>query len=88
MIRSHVLICGGTGCTSSGSMAVRSALETELEKQGLVELYEQIEEPMIQVLADMEMAGVKIDCEELARYAVELNAELNGLERAVREEAG
>ncbi len=37
MIRSHVLICGGTGCTSSGSMAVRSALETELEKQGLTE---------------------------------------------------
>ncbi len=37
MIRSHVLICGGTGCTSSGSMTVRSALETELEKQGLTE---------------------------------------------------
>jgi len=37
MIRSHVLICGGTGCTSSGSMAVRKALETELENQGLTE---------------------------------------------------
>ena len=30
MIRSHVLICGGTGCTSSGSMALRDALEKEL----------------------------------------------------------
>ncbi len=37
MIRSHVLICGGTGCTSSGSLAVRKALETELEAQGLTE---------------------------------------------------
>ncbi len=70
------------------TMQLKHLLWAEVEKQGLVKLYEQIEEPMIQVLADMEMAGVKIDCEELARYAVELNAELNGLERAVREEAG
>ena len=27
MIRSHVLICGGTGCTSSGSPALKTALE-------------------------------------------------------------
>lgn len=33
MIRSHVLICGGTGCTSSGSVAVREAMAKELESQ-------------------------------------------------------
>ena len=37
MIRSHVLICGGTGCTSSGSAALREALEKELEAKGLTE---------------------------------------------------
>ena len=37
MIRSHVLICGGTGCTSSGSLALRDALEKELEANGLTE---------------------------------------------------
>ena len=37
MIRSHVLICGGTGCTSSGSLALRDALEKELEAKGLTE---------------------------------------------------
>ncbi len=37
MIRSHVLICAGTGCTSSGSAAVRAALEKELEARGLTE---------------------------------------------------
>ncbi|MDD7676542.1 MAG: NADH-quinone oxidoreductase subunit NuoF [Eubacteriales bacterium] len=35
MIRSHVLICGGTGGTSSGSAALREALEKELTAQGL-----------------------------------------------------
>ncbi|MEG1525331.1 MAG: NADH-quinone oxidoreductase subunit NuoF [Clostridia bacterium] len=37
MIRSHVLICGGTGCTSSGSPAIRAHLEKELKAKGLDE---------------------------------------------------
>ncbi len=37
MIRSHVLICGGTGCTSSGSPAIRAHLEKELAAHGLSE---------------------------------------------------
>ncbi len=35
MIRSHVLICGGTGCTSSGSVQLAQALEMELKAAGL-----------------------------------------------------
>ena len=35
MIRSHVLICGGTGCTSSGSQALRTKLADELKLKGL-----------------------------------------------------
>ncbi len=35
MYRSHILICGGTGCTASGSTAVISALEEELKKNSL-----------------------------------------------------
>lgn len=33
--RKQVLICGGTGCTSSGSKKVIKAMERELEKQGI-----------------------------------------------------
>ena len=35
MIRSHVLVCGGTGCTSSGSQAIIDKLADELKKNGL-----------------------------------------------------
>ncbi len=35
MFRSHVLVCGGTGCTSSGSQAIINALESEIAKNGL-----------------------------------------------------
>lgn len=37
MIRSHVLVCGGTGCTSSGSEQIIKTLENEISKQGLAE---------------------------------------------------
>ncbi len=37
MYRSHVLVCGGTGCTSSGSEQIIKALEKEIEKAGLAE---------------------------------------------------
>ena len=33
--RKQILVCGGTGCTSSGSKKVIEALESELKKQGL-----------------------------------------------------
>ena len=37
MIRAHVLICGGTGCTSSGSKTLQEAFNNSLEKFGLTE---------------------------------------------------
>lgn len=37
MYRSHVLVCGGTGCTSSNSLAIIEALESEIAKKGLQE---------------------------------------------------
>lgn len=33
--RTHVLVCGGTGCTSSGSARIRERLEKEIEANGL-----------------------------------------------------
>ena len=35
MYRSHVLVCGGTGCTSSGSERIITALEREIKENGL-----------------------------------------------------
>ena len=37
MYRIHALICGGTGCTSSGSMKIKEALEKEIAAKGLEE---------------------------------------------------
>ena len=37
MYRSHVLVCGGTGCTSSGSQRIIDRLEKEIAANGLAE---------------------------------------------------
>ena len=37
MIRAHVLCCGGTGCTSSGSQKIQEIFQQEIERQGLAE---------------------------------------------------
>jgi len=37
MIRAHVMICGGTGCTSSGSQKIIEAFEAEVKAKGLDE---------------------------------------------------
>jgi len=37
MFRSHLLLCGGTGCHASGSLNVKKALVAELLKRGLTD---------------------------------------------------
>ena len=70
------------------TLQLKQVLYPEVERIGLQHLYFEIEEPMIAVLADIEMAGVRIDSEALAVYAVELNQKLLELEAAIRAEAG
>ena len=52
---------------------------------GLQYLYFEMEEPLIDVLAEIEWQGVKIDAEALGHYAERLNERLNALEREIRE---
>ena len=70
------------------TLRLKQVLYPMVEQIGMHDLYFEIEEPMITVLADIEMAGVRIDTEALALYAVELNRKLAELEAAVRAEAG
>jgi len=70
------------------TLQLKRKLYPMVEGIGLDKLYFTIEEPMIAVLADIEMAGVRIDSEALAEYAVELNARMAALETEIRSIAG
>ena len=70
------------------TLQLKHVLYPQVEKMGLQHLYFEVEEPMIAVLADIEMAGVRIDSGALAEYSVELSRRLAELEAAIRAEAG
>ena len=64
------------------------ALRPKVEQEGLTGLYTEIEEPLIDVLADMERTGVRVDCGLLAAYSSDLGSKLSALEAKIREAAG
>ena len=63
-------------------------LRPEAEKLGLKKALEESEEPLGEVLNDMEAEGVRIDPAALHAFGDELDAELRDLERAIYESAG
>jgi DNA polymerase-1 len=64
------------------------ALRGEVEQAGLVKLYEEIDLPLVPVLARMEHAGVKIDTVALSKMSAELEREIAAKEKEIYEAAG
>ena len=60
----------------------------ELERQGTTSVLENIEIPLIEVLADMEWEGIRVDKDFLNAYSVELGKELDIIEEKITELAG
>ena len=67
------------------TLRLKERLYSEVERLGMSELYHKVEEPMIDVLAQMELTGVVIDSQALADYGVELNARMSHLEQEICE---
>ena len=59
-----------------------------LEKVGTKKLYDEIEIPLIPVLADMEKEGINLDVDFLKKMSVEMTAESKALEQNIYETAG
>jgi DNA polymerase I len=59
-----------------------------LEEDGLMRLFEEIELPLVDVLIDMERAGVRLDVERLREISSRLGEQVTALERKVWDLAG
>ena len=71
------------------TLQLYNALRPQLEKEeSLLKLYHDIEEPMIDVLADMEWEGVTINSEALHNYSATLSQKLSAIEAEIREISG
>ena len=58
------------------TLQLSNLLLPKLEEEGLKDLYYQVEMPLVNVLAKMEINGVKIDVDLLKEYSKELEIQL------------
>jgi DNA polymerase-1 len=65
-----------------------AAFRDEVREAGLTSLYEEIDLPLVPVLARMEQAGVKIDIAALAKMSAELEREIGTKEKEIHRIAG
>jgi DNA polymerase I len=70
------------------TLQLKDYLEPELEKEGLMELYKKIEEPLIDAIVELEATGVKIDREYLQKYSEELGEKIEAMGKNIQREAG
>ena len=63
-------------------------LQTEIEKECMTQLFEEIEMPLVRVLAEMEIAGVRVDVETLKASAHTIEERIAELEKQIYELAG
>ncbi|WP_448659490.1 DNA polymerase I [Sphingomonas sp. CJ99] len=64
------------------------SLKPRLAAEGGTRVYERVDRGLVQVLADMEMAGVRVDSERLARLSHEFGEQMVALEGRIHEAAG
>lgn len=70
------------------TLKLKHILEKELKEQGVEALFEEIEMPLIPVLAYMERNGVRIDTAALKETSLHFTARMQQIEKEVHELAG
>jgi DNA polymerase-1 len=70
------------------TLQLKEVFVPKLQAAGADQLINEIENPLIYVLADVEFEGVKINRETLAEFSKELETDINRLEKTVYEKAG
>ncbi len=70
------------------SLQLIPLLKTRLEEAGALRLFDEIEMPLVPVLASMEQAGVALDVKFLEEMAVDLKKRLGDIETSIYEQVG
>jgi DNA polymerase-1 len=63
-------------------------LEPAVEKEGLLKLYQDLEVPLIEVLAELEYNGIRVDVPILKRLGDEMGKQLEAIEQEIHKLAG
>jgi DNA polymerase-1 len=85
--RFNLKLSGGLAESADITARLAGALRDEVEQAGLAKLYEEMDLPLVPVLARMEAAGVKIDTSALAKMSIELEREAGAKAKEIYEAA-
>ena len=72
---------------AAATMLLGECIMKEMKELGVDSMYDTMEEPLLKVLSDMELEGVKVDLAQLRKYASSLSAELEKIQKTIREMA-
>jgi DNA polymerase I len=86
--RFNLKLSGGLAESADVTQRLAKALRDEVEQQKLKKVYDDIDLPLVSVLARMEEAGVKIDCGVLAEMSKRLDRDCNVVAEKIYELAG
>jgi DNA polymerase-1 len=70
------------------TLQLKEIFTTELDKTGTKKLFDEIEIPLVSVLADMETEGIRLDVDFLNAMSKEMDVEIKSLEQKIYETAG
>ena len=70
------------------TLQLKNIFEQQLQKYNAEKLFSQIESPLVQVLADMELEGIRIDVPFLKSLSDDIEKDIFSLQQAVYEQAG
>ena len=70
------------------TLQLESYLFNKIDEEGFRKLYNEIEEPLIKALVEVEYNGVNLDVDYLKKYSKQLAKEIVDYEKTVHEEAG
>ena len=70
------------------TLQLKNIFEQQLQKYNAEKLFSQIESPLVQVLADMELEGIRIDVPFLKSLSNDIEKDIFSLQQAVYEQAG
>ena len=70
------------------TLRLTEKLRDEVEQAGLRKVYDEIDLPLVPVLARMEDAGVKLDCDVLAEMSQRLEREIEAKAREIYDKSG
>ena len=82
------VVCDYAGESADMVMRLSSILQEHIERAEMADLLENVEFPLVGILAEIELAGVNLDTKMLKNYSVQLTGQIDSLKSQILDSAG